>query len=438
MVLKIKNKLAQYFGPTVEIRVQIFFLLAFVGMASGIVVGALALFLKENIVTAGIDFALALLSFILFRIAKKKKNYHFCSWVFVVVGFLVFYPLLFFSGGGYKSGATHSFVVAFIFTAFLMGKYERIAAIAIEFVVYMSCIIIVFYRPETAYVLPSEFDYMFVNTINLTTNCAMLLFALLMRARMFGNRHDHVAELNRELEARNETLAHYDTMKSDFLATVAHEINTPLAIISASSSDTAYLLKERPLKMDEINENLSLIKQRVKMIDSILLDLMDTVAIENGRVSLNRQPVSLHDHLKNICDAQFKLLDKNGNCIKYEMEPDLQDVWVDPSRLEQVMTNLLSNAVRFTKEGIIKVMLERSDNKQIVGVVDNGEGMEPEMARTALKQYVSTRADYWRHGIGLYICRRIMAAHGGEIWIDSEKGRGTSVFFSLAEGAEYE
>ena len=80
---------------------------------------------------------------------------------------------------------------------------------------------------------------------------------------------------------------------------------------------------------------------------------------------------------------------------------------------------------------MITVKLTRTDKNQIVGVTDTGEGMDMEMARIALKQYVSTKADYWRHGIGLYICRQIITAHGGDIWIDSEKGRGTTVTVTL-------
>ena len=438
MKTELRKTLGIYFGPHVDIKVQVFNLLAIVGIMSGIIVAALAVIIKESVIISGIDLSIAVLSYFLLRVADKKKCYHLCSWIFIIVAFFILFPLLFFSCGGHKSGADYVFIIALVFTAILLVKHERIAALAGEFVLYFACILLCYYKPEMVVLLPSEFDYLFVNIINMTITCTIILIVVLICIRMFNNRHEQIEELNRELTARNETLAQYDTMKSDFLATVAHEINAPLAIISASSNDAMYLLNETPQKTDEINENLLLIKRRVKMIDGILLDLMDTVAIENGRISLTRQPASLYTHLKNICDVQFKLLDTNGNGITYEMDSVLPNVWVDLSRLEQVMINLLSNAVRHTKDGVITIKLTRENAKQIVGVIDNGEGMEPETAKTMLKQYVSTKADYWRHGIGLYICRRIITAHGGDIWIESEKGRGTSVFFSFMESAEYE
>jgi signal transduction histidine kinase len=224
----------------------------------------------------------------------------------------------------------------------------------------------------------------------------------------------------------------YDQMKSDFLATVAHEINTPLAVIAASGGDTVDLLNESPLNIDEIKENQLVIEKKVKLIDNIILDLMDAVAIETGKLTLNRQLVNLSEFLKNTCNAHHKQLDLNNNRIAYAFQTALPQIWLDPLRIEQVIVNLLSNAFRHTTNGIITVKLKQADGGgQIVSVTDNGEGMDMEMARAVLKQYVSTKKDYWRHGIGLYICRRIVSAHGGDIWIESEKERGTTVYFTL-------
>jgi signal transduction histidine kinase len=98
------------------------------------------------------------------------------------------------------------------------------------------------------------------------------------------------------------------------------------------------------------------------------------------------------------------------------------------------MANLISNAVRHTKDGVVTVRLARTEKGRKVSVEDNGEGMDAGISEAALKQYLpSGKDDYWRHGIGLYLCRQIVTSHGGEIWIDSEKGRGTTVAFSLVE-----
>jgi signal transduction histidine kinase len=229
-------------------------------------------------------------------------------------------------------------------------------------------------------------------------------------------------------------------MKSDFLAAVAHEIKTPLDVIVAGSRDTVDLLDEPPIDAAEIISNQEKIKQWAMKIDAIMMGLMDTVAIENGRLSLSRRSLSLSGLLKNICDASFKKSDVNHNRIVYDLQPDLPSIWADPTRIEQVMANLISNAVRHTENGVITVKLTRTEKNQTVSVTDDGEGMDAEIMENALKQYVSSpgRVEYWRHGIGLYICRQIVTAHGGEIWIDSEPGRGATVSFSLGEESENE
>ena len=435
---RIGRVLNRFFGKNLDLQVQVYNLLAFVGIISGISVAVIAFLLKEHIVTVLINLAVSLVSFILLCFAEKKKYYHACSWAFIALIFFVFFPVLFFACGGTKSGVGFSFMIAFVFSALLLDGYERLAALILEFLIYFTCFIVAYYIPQALTSLPTEYDYHVVTLVNFSLSSAIILTVLLIRTRMFHSRHKQIAELNRELSARNETLALYDKMKSNFLATVAKEVDTPLAIISASSDAALYLLQEEPIKKDEIKGDLQAIKQRVKLIGSILLDLMDTAAIENGRISLNRQLLSLSVLITRICDAQFRQLDSNDNEIIYSLQPDLPSVWADPARFEQVMVNLLSNAVRHTKTGTIEVKLERSDNRQIVSVKDNGEGMDAETARLALRQYVSTKSDYWRHGIGLYTCRRIVVAHGGDIWIESKKGQGATVSFTIAEGAAYE
>ena len=109
-------------------------------------------------------------------------------------------------------------------------------------------------------------------------------------------------------------------------------------------------------------------------------------------------------------------------------------IHADSARLAQVISNLLSNALQHTKAGTITVSLAGQDEDQLVSVTDTGEGMPEEIRDRALEGYVSTSQDYWRHGIGLYICHQIIQAHGGRIWIESKPGEGTKVSFSLPAG----
>ena len=88
---------------------------------------------------------------------------------------------------------------------------------------------------------------------------------------------------------------------------------------------------------------------------------------------------------------------------------------------------------RHTQNGTITISLTGEPGWQTICVSDTGTGMSEEMRKNALKGYVSADKDYWRHGIGLYVCHQIITAHGGKIWLKSKEGEGTQVFFSLPE-----
>lgn len=422
----------RFFDKTLDINILFFNLLAITGIIAGLVVAVISAVTGRSIIVIIGDLEVAALFFLLLCIAERYKCYHLCSWIVVVAVFMLLFPMIFFYSGGYQGGMLCFFILAITFTAFLLkSPMERAVAIYFEAIIYLTCCLMAFYMPEIVLAFDEAQDYFFDSLIGFAVCSILLVIVAQTRIRMYQERQTQVLELTRELEARAKTLEHYDKMKNDFLATVAHEVNTPLAIISAYSNDTIDMLKEDPLDMDEITRNQRVIEAKVKQIDHIILDLMDYTAIENGRLPLSREPLKLSVFLRRKCNAHISQI--GSNRLEYFLQPGLPKLWIDPFRIEQVMDNLISNAARYTKGGSITVELSRKDGCQFVSVADTGEGMDPEVAAVALRQYVSTKADSWRHGIGLYLCRQIVVAHGGDIWIESEKGKGTTVTFCLKE-----
>jgi signal transduction histidine kinase len=429
-----RNISNKYFDLNLPLSVQSFNLLAFAGISAGLIAAAFSVLTGAGAANIVINVLASALGYALLWIATKTKRYKLCCRIVVIVVFLIAFPILFFTAGGYRSGMPCFFVFAIIFTALMLEKKECVAALAGLFAVYTGCILTAYFVPGLIRDFAAEFGYVMDVVIGMAVSSVILLLVVRMHFRIYKNRQDKMDELNRELSARNETLTRYDRMKSDFLATVAHEIKTPLTVIAASAADTLDLLEESPLSAAEITENQKRVEKTVKRIDAIVLDLMDTVAIETGRLSLDRQPISLAELIQNLCAEQFDKLNTNNNKLVCEIQPNLPNVWADAQKIEQVLANLLSNAVRHTKNGVITAALSGGGRNQTVSVADNGEGMDAEMVDAAMRQYVSTSPDNWRRGIGLYICRQIITAHGGEIWIDSQKGQGTTASFSLREG----
>ena len=137
-----------------------------------------------------------------------------------------------------------------------------------------------------------------------------------------------------------------------------------------------------------------------------------------------------------LTEVSRTYFDRNNtacNGLSLHLMEGLEPIDADYARITQVVTNLLNNAMTHTREGEIIISLFKQEGEQIVVVSDNGEGMREEIREKVFKGYVSASKEYWRHGIGLYVCHQIIEAHGGRIWIDSILGKGTTVTFTLPE-----
>ena len=140
--------------------------------------------------------------------------------------------------------------------------------------------------------------------------------------------------------------------------------------------------------------------------------------------------------MREAAQIYFGKNDTKDNKIVLKLDDNLPPISADYARIMQVVTNLLSNSLRHTENGIIEITLKKQSFCQLISVSDNGDGMTEEIKAKAFDGYVSVSKEYWRHGIGLYVCRKIVEAHGGKIWIESVLGRGTEISFTLPYAEE--
>ena len=373
------------------------------------------------------SFLMMWLSLILLLYAMKSGKYHRCYVITIVVIFFLLFPLLFFTAGGYRSGVPAIFIFAVLFTVLMLEGLQAILVSVMELAVYGTICIIGFYFPEMVISYETEqdiladivFSYTLISLI-----CGIVIFL-------------HLREYTRQrelLREQNEKLKRYDSAKSTFLTTVAHEIKNPLNVIALHSQDTFEIAEEEEVDLEQIKENQKIIEKTAMRIDRIVADLMDTVSIEQGRLKLDLAPMDIVTLIKESVrfweEKEGKDSHRN-NRIVLDLEKDSAPLIADYARIFQVMTNLLSNASRHTENGTITISLRVGPKEQKISVKDTGEGMSPEIRENAFTGYVSTSKYYWRHGIGLYICHQIVEAHEGKISINSEAGKGTEITFTL-------
>ena len=426
MDIKMANLKNLIIGKDLDFRVRLFNVMAFGGAVMSFLTTIQSLITKMWS-TAGIALIMMCLSLSLLCYAVKSGKYQRCYKITIFVIFFLFFPILFFSAGGYNSGVPAVFIFAVVFTMLMIEGIHAVFISMLELLTYAGICIIAYLHPELVNQYTSEkaimldiiFSYTAIGMI-----CGIVLYF-------------HIKEyaLQRKLlEEQNEKLKHYDDAKTTFLTTVAHEIKNPLNIIGLYSQDTSELAREEEIDVEQICENQRVIGTTITRLDRIVADLMDTVSIEQGRLKLTIAPMNLSELILESVKVWKEREGEdhlNGNRIVLDLDENKAVVLADYTRIFQVMVNLISNAFRHTKNGTITITLKEVKNARIVSVKDTGEGMSDKLKQNVFKGYVSTNKDYWRHGIGLYICYQIIEAHGGKIWIESKEGEGTEISFML-------
>ncbi len=247
-----------------------------------------------------------------------------------------------------------------------------------------------------------------------------------------------LAEVANEIKMFQEL----DRMRSELIANVSHELRTPLGLIEMYSS--ALLLEDATFEQAIQAEFLSGIEEETHKLRWIIDNLLNLFKLQSGRLRLQRQPTDIGQLAQQIAaglersfamEQKFNEIELNHTLIcDFPQEP--LELMIDPRQIEQVLRNLLSNAIKYTPEGgTITIRGHRDGRQIIVGVHDEGIGIpEEDLERVFERFYRVDNEVTWRTsgvGLGLALCRGIIAAHGGHIWAESQLGEGSTFYFTL-------
>jgi signal transduction histidine kinase len=246
------------------------------------------------------------------------------------------------------------------------------------------------------------------------------------RTRELATALGKLDEKTRELEAASNH-------KSAFLADMSHELRTPLNAISGFSQ----VLRKQLL--GEINdkqaEYLDDILSSARHLLSLIDDVLDLAKVEAGQIELEVMPFSLREALERGAVIVRERATRKDVRISVSSDPGVDVVMGDERRIRQVVFNLLSNAVKFAPAGsTVDVAATRVDGVVRVSVSDSGPGIAPEDQARIFEEFQQAAAGREQHegtGLGLALSRRLVELHGGQIWVDSEVGRGSTFAFTL-------
>jgi len=235
---------------------------------------------------------------------------------------------------------------------------------------------------------------------------------------------------NEKLESANEQLKVHANMQNEFINIAAHELRTPIQPILGLSETLKSEIKD--------NEQLALINvisRNAKRLRRLTENILDVTRIESKSLKLHKEQFNLNDVIVNTINyiTANKYFNNKKDDIKILYDSDIDiSLKADKERLSQVIFNLLSNAIKFTngEGGKISVIAEKKDNQLIVSIKDRGTGIDPEILPRLFTKFATK--SFEGTGLGLFISKSIIEAHGGKIWAENNSnGKGATFSFSL-------
>jgi len=244
---------------------------------------------------------------------------------------------------------------------------------------------------------------------------------------------DRVVERTADLHLAKEMAESADRIKSAFLATMSHELRTPLNSIIGF---TGIILQGivGPLN-DEQKKQLGMVRDSSQHLLSLINDVLDISKIEAGQLQVAHEPYDLRETLAKAVESARPLAERKGIEMTWTLSPGVSAMTGDRRRVEQILLNLISNAIKFTDQGSVRITGESDGNEVIVSVIDTGIGIKSEDMETIFKPFRQIDSGMTRKyegtGLGLSICKRLTDLMGGRIWATSVWGSGSTFHISL-------
>jgi signal transduction histidine kinase len=248
---------------------------------------------------------------------------------------------------------------------------------------------------------------------------------------------DELGFLAHEFNLMAMKLKELDQLKDDFVSSVSHELRSPLAAIAGY----AELLRSKPLDQiaqEKREKALSIIQESTERLSHFINDILDLAKLKAGHAEIRRRTFNVKAAIDEVVGLLTPLFDKKQIVYVVDVPDNIPTLQADPEKIRQVLTNLLSNALKFTPaQGKIRISAKNQSEFVDIMVQDSGAGIPEDQKEAVFERFRQVRSGrevvtgQKGTGLGLAIAKGNVEAHGGRIWIESELGKGTTVHFTL-------
>lgn len=418
-------------GKHLDLRVRLFNLLALTGAAISIAMAAAALFTRAGIWNILLNLLVAALSFALLYYSYSSGKYQRCYIITVVGIFLVFFPLLFFSSGGYRGGMPSFFIFAVLFTTFMLEGAQVYVLTAAEILLYTGLCIYAYFFPHQINQFDTEQALLIDILVGVLTVCITLGATMILHFRLYN------AQQRQLEEAREEAIRHSE-VKTAFLANMSHEIRTPINVILGMNE---MILREGAT--EQIAEYSNSIQSAGRTLLTLVNNILDVSKIESGKLEVIEEEYLLQDLIHDLVIVGRERAEKKSLQFIVQAQESLPRACMgDFIHIKQIISNYISNAVKYTREGAVTLHFggeAQDDGRYLlrISVVDTGPGIRKEHLPHLFEAF--TRADLPAHrdiegtGLGLAIAKQLSELLGGTIQAESNWGLGSEFGLEISQ-----
>lgn len=413
----------KFLSKRLDFRLRLFNVLA---MAGALVSLVLIIFntYSGSPESAAFDLLGIVLSCALLIYATRTKRYQIAYMITVIGIFLIIFPMLFFTAGGYKYGMPAFFIFAVVFTIFMLEGKKSLLMAGIELLVYMTLCFYAYIHPEKIHIYDT--DPFWAVLICFFVASVSLGLAMYMHFKLYN-------EQQHELEAARVEALRLSKAKSNFLANMSHEIRTPINVMLGMNE---MVIRERG--SERIRDYSLNIQNAGKTLLALIDNILDMTKIEAGKLEIVSENYQTADLIDDLAMIGMERVGRRGIGFKVQADENLPcGLTGDFLHIKQVVVNFLSNAAKYTKQGSVTLSFDKKPGKAAdeillcVSVADTGIGIKEE--NIALLFDAFTREDLLAHrniegtGLGLAIAKNFTELMQGRIDVKSRLGHG-SVF----------
>jgi signal transduction histidine kinase len=391
------QQVKKFFRPELDFRVRMFNLLAMVGTVISLLMAVSSLRVAGGNLMAIVNLSIAGLSFGLLYYSYTSGQYQRCYLATIFIIFFLGFAFLFFHGGGYRSALPSFFIFSTVFTVFMLEGWVMVAVAAAELAFYVGLCVYAYYVPEHITWFASERELLADIIIGFVAVSFSLGVTMYLSFHMY-NRQQRQLE-----EAREETIR-ANRAKSMFLAKMSHEIRTPINIMLGMNE---MVLRERPSA--EIASYISRSQDAGQMLLALINDILDVSKIESGKLELHEEAYFTDDLVQSVIQTGREQAEKKGLSFSAAVSGLPAMLWGDRLHIRQIAANFLSNAVKYTQAGSVRLSVTGTDLPGEEGIMlsiavqDTGIGIRQEnldsifdaFNRSQAARYLAGRALGW-------------------------------------------